>query len=124
MTRVLLDENFPAGAVRELEAAGHDVASVGGVSPGLDDRGVLALARTESRVLLTFDADFGDLIFQRGGSPPPAVVYFRLHPIAVDEVLAVALRALRAPLDACFVVATRSGLRRRRFDVAARAGPG
>ena len=122
MTRVLLDENFPSGAVRGLEAAGHDVASISGVSPGLDDRGVLALARTESRVLLTFDADFGDLIFQRGESPPPAIVYFRLHPITVDEVLAVALRALRAPIDACFVAATRDGLRRRRFDLAARGG--
>lgn len=124
MTRVLLDENFPASAVRGLEAAGHNVASVSGVSPGLDDRGVMALARTESRVLLTFDADFGDLVFLRGAFPPPAIVYFRLHPIAVDELLAVALRALRAPIDACFVVATREGLRQRRFDLAAPDGRG
>ena len=124
MTRVLLDENFPASAVRGLEAAGHNVASVSGASPGLDDLGVMALARTESRVLLTFDADFGDLVLQRGELPPPAIVYFRLHLIAVDALLAVALRALRAPIDACFVVATRDRLRRRRFDLAARGGRG
>ena len=123
MTRVLLDENFPAGAVRGLEAAGHDVVSVAATTPGLDDRGVLARARADSRVLLTFDADFGDLVFQRGEAPPPAIVYLRLHPIEIDEVLTVALRALRAPLESCFVVATVNGLRRRRFAAAAQGGP-
>jgi predicted nuclease of predicted toxin-antitoxin system len=116
VTRVLLDENLPAGAARGLEAAGHDVASVAALAPGLDDSGVLALARAESRILLTLDADFGDLVFQRGELPPTAIVYLRLHPIVVDEVLAMALRALGGPLDACFVVVTRRGLRRRQFN--------
>jgi predicted nuclease of predicted toxin-antitoxin system len=124
VTRVLLDENFPTTAARGLETAGHDVVLVVTAAPGLDDRGVLALARAESRGLLTFDADFGDVVFQRGEAPSPAIAYFRLHPIAVDEVLAVALRALRAPLQARFVVATRNGLRRRRFNAAVRGGRG
>jgi predicted nuclease of predicted toxin-antitoxin system len=124
VTRVLLDENFPAGAARGLEAAGHEVASVATAAPGLDDRGVLALARADSRVLLTFDADFGDLVFKRGEPPPPAIVYLRMHPIVVDEVLAVAMRALRAPLDGCFVVATRSDLRKRCFGGAEHDGRG
>ncbi|HYN60726.1 MAG TPA: type I-E CRISPR-associated endoribonuclease Cas2 [Rubrivivax sp.] len=110
MTRLLLDENFPAGAARGLEAAGHEVALVARVAPGLDDRGVLALARGEARVLITFDADFGDLVFQRGELPPPAIVYLRLHPIVVEEVLAIALRALQVSPLASFVVATREGI--------------
>lgn len=122
MTRVLFDENFPAGAVPALEAAGHDVALVAALAPRLDDRGVLALARAESRVLLTFDSDFGDLVFQRGEAPPPAIVFLRLNPIVFDEVVAVALRALRTNPSACLMVATRSGLRQRPFAQAKSGG--
>jgi predicted nuclease of predicted toxin-antitoxin system len=73
---------------------------------------------------MTFDANFGDLVFQRGDLPPPAIVYLRLHPIVVEEVLAIALRALRVSPLASFVVATRSGLRRRSFDLAGKGGRG
>jgi predicted nuclease of predicted toxin-antitoxin system len=124
VTRVLLDENFPAGAARGLEAAGHEVASVATLAPGLEDHDVLALARDQERVLVTFDADFGDLVFQRGEPPPPAIVYLRLHPIVVDEVLALTLRALRAPTLSSFVVVTRRGLRRRSFILAGKGGRG
>lgn len=89
------------------------------VCPGLDDRGVLALARHEGRVLLTFDADFGELIYLQGAPPPTAVVHFRLHPIVVSEVASRALAALQAPLDGLYIVITNEGMRRRSL---ARAG--
>lgn len=44
MTRLLLDENFPRGAVPGLAAAGHDVLMVADAAPSINDRGVLALA--------------------------------------------------------------------------------
>ncbi len=86
MTRpVLLDENIPRGVAEGLLAAGHDVLSVAVASAGVDGRGVLTLARNARRVLLTFDSDFGDLIFHRGEAPPPAVLYFRVHPVVAAE---------------------------------------
>ena len=96
-------------------AAGHDVLSVALVAPGINDRAVLELARSTRRWLLTFDADFGDLVFHQGEPPPPALLYFRLHPIVVAEVLERALRSLADVQEECFAVVTRDGVRMRRF---------
>lgn len=115
MSRLLLDENFPRIAAAGLIAAGHDVVSVAVATPGLGDRDVLALARSERRYLLTFDADFGDLVFQRGEVAPPAILYFRLHPKAPGEVLTMALAVLESVPDGHFMVVMRDGVRRRRF---------
>ena len=113
MARLLLDENFPRGVVPALAAAGHDVAFVAQLAPGISDRAVLALARAQGRLLLTFDADFGDLLFRLGEPPPPAVLLFRLHPIVVDEVRDLALVALQAGPDGQFTVVSRDALRSR-----------
>lgn len=122
MTRLLLDENYPHSAARGLAQAGHDVQSVAGLIPGVADLGVLALAREQQRILVTFDADFGDLVFQQGAEPPSCIVYLRLHPIVSQDVLALTLQALDGPLSGLFIVATARGLRRRPF--AALAGDG
>ena len=116
--RVLLDENFPRNVAPGLAAAGHDVLMVATVSPGISDRAVLALARQTQRWLLTFDADFGDLVFHRGEAPPPEILYFRLHPIVATEVLALALQALADgdPRTGCFRVVSRDAIRTRQFE--------
>ena len=120
--RLLLDENMPRSVAEGLAAAGHDVLPVATTAPGIDDRAVLALAREGQRWLLTFDADFGDLLFHKGAAPPPAVLYFRVHPIVATEVLALALRVLGEDADAGFTVVTREGTRRRPFASAVTDG--
>jgi predicted nuclease of predicted toxin-antitoxin system len=45
---------------------------------GADDRAVMARARYEDRILLTFDTDFGGLIFRDHLPAPPGVVLVRL----------------------------------------------
>ena len=51
--RFLADESCDFAVVRALRFAGHDVTAVVDSIPGADDELVLALARAESRVLLT-----------------------------------------------------------------------
>jgi predicted nuclease of predicted toxin-antitoxin system len=114
VTRFLLaDENFPLPVIEGLAAAGFDVFSVARHCPGIDDRGVLSLARESKRWLLTFDSDFGDLIFFHGVEPPPAILCFRLHPIRLDEVLPIALGALSEVTDGMFAVVTTTDTRLR-----------
>ncbi|WP_313950946.1 DUF5615 family PIN-like protein [Accumulibacter sp.] len=114
MKRVLLaDENFPLLVVKGLVAAGYEVLAVASIGPGLSDRAVLELAREQGRCLLTFDADFGDLVFFQGMPPPPAILYFRLQPIVIEEVLAATLRALTEVPDGCLAVITRNEIRLR-----------
>jgi predicted nuclease of predicted toxin-antitoxin system len=110
---LLADENVPRPIVEALSVAGHDVLSVAIPSPGIDDRAVLDLARRTGRQLLTFDADFGDLVFSRGVTPPTAILYFRLHPIMIQEVLELTLRALEEVPDGYFAVVSREGTRLR-----------
>jgi predicted nuclease of predicted toxin-antitoxin system len=122
--RILLDENMPRSLAEALVAAGHDVLSVATVAAGIDDRAVLDLARSGNRWLLTFDSDFGELVFQKGEAPPPAILFFRLHPMVQADLLALALRALADDAVAGFTVVTREGTRRRPFTtVAPNGGP-
>ena len=122
MRNVLLDENMPRRVAKGLAAAGHDVLLVADVEPTADDRRVLQLARDSRRWLLTFDADFGELVFLRGEIPPPAVLYFRGHPISSAEALSLALSALAESAEGAFTVVTREGMRTRPFRTSVNDG--
>jgi predicted nuclease of predicted toxin-antitoxin system len=60
----LANENFPLPSVRLLRQAGYDVASVTEDSPGIEDSEVLTRAANEQRVVITFDRDYGELIYR------------------------------------------------------------
>lgn len=75
--RFLANENFPRSTVEALRGAGHDVAWVRSDTPGAGDEAVVARARLEGRVLLTFDKDFGELVLKRGAGASHGVVLFR-----------------------------------------------
>ncbi len=112
---LLADENFPRSVIAGLREDGYDVLAMAEHAPQTDDRGVLALARRTSRWLLTFDGDFGELVFRHGEPAPPGILYFRLHPVVANRLLDLAMQALAAPLEAGFVVVTEEGERRRPF---------
>jgi predicted nuclease of predicted toxin-antitoxin system len=83
--RFLADENFPRPSTQILAASGHDVVAIRRRLPSVTDSEVAERASTEDRILLTFDSDFGDIIYHRGMARPPSVVYFRLHPQSPTE---------------------------------------
>jgi predicted nuclease of predicted toxin-antitoxin system len=112
---LLADENFPGSVIRGLALAGHDVMSVAWSAPGIDDLAVLDLACRTGRRLLTFDADFGELVFARRAPTPAAILYFRLHPVVIEEVLQLALGAVSETPDGYFAVVSREGTRIRRL---------
>lgn len=88
--RLLVNENFPAPALRLLREGGIDAKSVQEAMPGASDETVLACARDEARWLVTYDRDYGELIFSRGLLPPPAILLLRqepYHPARPAEIL-------------------------------------
>ena len=109
---------MPRSTGRSLAQAGHDVVHIAATDPAADDRSVLGRARDDGRMLVTFDADFGDLVYQRGELPPPAILYLRMHPIDGATAASMVLQALAGPVDGQFVVCTRDGLRRRPLPAA------
>ena len=83
--RFLANENFPLAGVIHLRTAGQDVVAVIQETPGERDSEVLRRAATEARVILTFDRDYGELIYRRRLPVPPGVVYFRYDPLSPEE---------------------------------------
>ena len=113
--RLLVDENLPRVFVEMLSAEGHDVAGV--TRPGQADRELLCSAEASGRVLVTFDKDFGELIFLHG-CRAAGVILVRLPgmPLAlrVEHV-----RRLLPPLEreavGSFVVVSEDRIRVRRL---------
>jgi predicted nuclease of predicted toxin-antitoxin system len=65
--RVLLDSCVWGGSRATIAAAGHDVVTTADYWPeDPGDRGILARAGAEGRVLVTQDKDFGELIIAEG----------------------------------------------------------
>jgi predicted nuclease of predicted toxin-antitoxin system len=56
-----------------LRTAGHDVVYVAEAAAGLSDVDVITFAAHETRLLLTEDKDFGDLVFRRERAVPGVV---------------------------------------------------
>ena len=74
--RFLADESCDFAVLAALRAAGYDVSAVAEINRGAKDPAVLALARSEQRVLLTEDKDFG-LLAYAGGKHSAGIVLIR-----------------------------------------------
>ncbi len=66
MIKLLADENFPSRSVDILRANGFDVLWILRSYQGISDAEIINLANAEQRLILTFDKDFGHLIFKEG----------------------------------------------------------
>lgn len=78
--RYLANENFPGVMVSLLRNQGHDVLYAAETLVAAADRLVLETALSQDRVVLTFDRDFGELVFRHRKPPAPGIVLFRLVP--------------------------------------------
>jgi predicted nuclease of predicted toxin-antitoxin system len=75
--RWLIDECVDAALVLQLRESGHDVSYMSDVAPRATDLEVMRRAYSETRLLLTEDKDFGDLVF-RQARPIPGLVLLRI----------------------------------------------
>jgi len=89
----LADENFPFPAFRRLELEGFDIKHIGIENPSTEDHSIIETALAQNRVILTFDSDFGELVF-RFGLAPPGVIYFRLTSYGLTDPAALLIRLL------------------------------
>jgi predicted nuclease of predicted toxin-antitoxin system len=84
--RFLANENVAKDLVVALRAGGHDTAWVRQDAPGSPDTDVLARARNEARILITFDKDFGELAFHAKLPSESGVILFRMRMPKATEV--------------------------------------
>jgi len=76
--RFLADFNIGRAVADYLLQAGHDTVFVGDADPRMSDVDILLWAVRERRIVVTMDADFGELV--HGGGNPSSVL--RLSGIA------------------------------------------
>jgi len=77
--RYLANENFPAEIVHHLRRRGDDVLYSAEEMVGASDSELLRKALADDRIVLTFDRDFGELVFRNRQPAPSGVVLFRLR---------------------------------------------
>lgn len=78
--RFLANENIPIPSTRLLRQAGYDIIAITEDSPGIPDTAVLARAADEQRIILTFDRDYGELIYRQRLRSPSGIIYLRFQP--------------------------------------------
>lgn len=112
----LANENIPLSTIRLLTESGHDVIRVADLMPGASDRQVIEKATNANRIVLTFDRDYGELIYRHKESSVPGVVYFRFTPVSPDEAGRILLDIIKEPkisLTGKFTVIERDRIRQR-----------
>lgn len=113
--RLCANENVPGDCVERLRQSGHDVLWIRKNAPGSSDEVVLALAQAEGRLLITFDKDFGELVFHRGAAASRGIVLFRIaqpsSAIVAERVTTIL--ASRADWEGCYSVVDETAIRMR-----------
>ena len=115
--KLLANETFPGPAVRLLREKGADVLWASESMAGAPDVEVLVRARAECRWLLTYDRDYGELVFSRGLPPPPAIVYLRQEAYPPPRPAELILQLMAEPecVEGLFLVVSERAIRVRRL---------
>ena len=112
----LANENLPKPSVELLRRNGFAVRSIQEETPSISDADVVQIALQENLTILTFDRDYGELIFRYGKEKQPGVVYFRdkgADPLFVGQILIDLLTAGQIKFDNAFTVIESNNIRQR-----------
>lgn len=73
----LANENFPQPSILIIIKAGYVVQSIQEDFPGINDLKVIELAKQNNQTILTYDKDYGEIIFKFSIIEPPSILFFR-----------------------------------------------
>ena len=116
--KLLANENFPFKSTQYLKNKGYDIISIGTDNPGIKDSVVMSIAIHEERTILTFDRDYGELIFKYNYKPAHGVIYLRLDEYEADEpgkIIEDLMTKKEFDFNNALTVITRNGIRQRRY---------
>ena len=117
--KLLANENFPLASVNFLRTKGHDVVGVGLEFNGYTDASVIELANLQNRTILTFDSDYGTLIFKHGMVPKNGVIFLRLFdysPSDPGKIVHELISGNRYRFEQMFTVVNKDGIRQRSYQ--------
>ena len=117
--RFLANENFPNPAIQLLRKNGSYVISISEEFAGITDNEVIKIANNENLIILTFDKDYGELIFRHGIVNPPAVIFFRYKgtsPSYAGDFLLTLLNEKAIDFLDIFTVIEKNNIRQRKYS--------
>jgi predicted nuclease of predicted toxin-antitoxin system len=116
--KLLANENFPLKSILYLRSKGFDISSIGTDNPSIQDDIVMNIAISESRTILTFDRDYGELIFKHNYRPQRGVIYLRLDEYKADEpgkMIEEIINKKEFDFNNALTVLDRNGIRQRKY---------
>lgn len=116
--RILANENFPYRSIYYLKEKGHDVLSIGMDNPSIKDSEIMTIASNEERVIVTFDRDYGELIFRYNYKPEKGVIYLRLDKYQPQEpgiIIEELILNVQIDLTRALTVVDKNGIRQRKY---------
>ena len=114
----LANENFPLSSIEILQFNSLNIKSIAAESSGITDKEVMEIASREDRIILTFDRDYGELIFKYGYKPSAGVILFRwdqFSPTEPGQFLVELLRNSSSDFRKCLTVISRNSIRQRKY---------
>jgi len=114
----LANENFPIKSVLLFRQSGFDIKAIGTDNPSIADEEVIEIANKEDRIILTFDKDYGELIFKYGYKPKAGVIFLRFHnfePEKPAEYLLKMFETATINFENTLTVIDRKKIRQRKF---------
>lgn len=115
----LADENIPLYVVKQLRKEGYKVISVTEEFAGSSDEKILELSSRNKWVIITFDKDFGELIYKQKSNKPYGIILMRVTPKSPEYILQLLkwlLLQTRISFEANFVVLNKDKVRVIKMD--------
>ncbi|MGD6806963.1 MAG: DUF5615 family PIN-like protein [Candidatus Bathyarchaeia archaeon] len=110
--KFLADENISTKVVSNLRNKGIDILSIKNIAAGLGDEAVLETANKQNRILLTFDDDFGELIYRRR-LKAQGIILLKFVPKSTQQISEAIFNVLstQTKLEGNFVIVTEKRMR-------------
>ena len=116
--KFLANENIPISSVTHLKSHGFDITAIGLDNPSISDKEVMKIASDEERIILTYDSDYGELIFKHGYRPDAGVIFIRYQPSEPLETTRILERLLSTPnlsFEQTLTVVDSNSIRQRKY---------
>jgi len=115
--KFLIDESVEKPIVDWLRNQKYDVIYIAEKSPAITDEEVIRFANSETRILITNDKDFGELIFRQGRITQGILLIRAANEESSNKIRLVkeVLKEVKDKLKGNFVVVNETGIRIRKI---------
>jgi predicted nuclease of predicted toxin-antitoxin system len=114
--KILADENTPRTVIEALRDYEYDVLWIKENHRGMADDEILRLSIPEKRIVLTFDKDFGELVYRLRIKNTHGVILVRIadNQISIQRILEI-LEIYKTEIEGYFIVLEEQRIRRRKL---------